>query len=901
MSEKRAMTDDTKTAFAAPLHAGISPERAGGKATNLAAVEALGLRVPTTVVLSREALSAFLRVNDLESTIREYEGAFEEATNRVLADRYQRICQLVRGGAIPEDVRAQVYRVAGELLNDASGGLAVRSSALMEDSEKASFAGVFESYLGVTTPAGVLEHVRRVWCSLWAPKAVRYRHKMGLEPEIDGMAVLIQKVVAARCAGVVHTADPATGNPWRFVLHATHGLSADLMSGSGAGDRSVQDWQTGAILQREIGRKSLRIEARDGTVQETPVEGDAALRPALDDSDAAKIAAMAGELDEAFAMRMDIEWAMDEEGLVVVQARPLTGLPEFFPHTLSEEETQKKWWASGFHAVNQPEAEFIPPLFMDLSGQEMWTRYHPNDFVFYADPGKEEMDVSGYRYATVTKWRSFSDYIKGAEATELWMDENEESYRSRWTRFEAELDEIRQVSSEAIRETTTALELIPTLLGVRDHWADLCSVSWGAPQSWGGVCEELLSDFCREHVSPDFVIAPLLHGGAGSFTFRTTKALQQLARSIHEDSVRDALMRLPASAIIAHLQASDPNCAFLAAFEHFCWEFGRRPPSWETRPPIWSECGIHPRDRSPFWRAFAGKHLQALSGIKQELLGQSRDVEETQKNARQRRAADVKRVRDALAKKDASLLERFDKIHGWALLWTQALNDRHAGSIAHYWLYELIWQVGHRLCQEDLLDEPADVLALYREDLEEGLGRADRGGFRETVRDRIREHARNRRLTPPKWLGARPDRDYWEVVSAQTRQRRKASPDVPERVFHGVGNWRGETTGIARRTEEVDDPAFFDSVSREDIVVLTVPMASPFADWHSLLMIARGVVSAGKPYQHLVQVANECDIPLITSVEEDLAGIPDRAQIRIDSAKGEICVLGETEASARET
>ena len=899
MSEKRAMTHERETAFCARLHEAISSKYTGGKGTNLAAVEALGLRVPTTVVVSRQALSAFLSLNDLEAPIREYEGAFEKGTNRALTDRYQQICQLVRGGAIPEDVRTQVYHVAGELLNDASGGLAVRSSALMEDSEKASFAGVFESYLGVATPQEVLEHVRRVWCSLWAPKAVRYRHKMGLEPEMDGMAVLIQKVVAARCAGVIQTADPATGNPWRFVLHATHGLSADLMSGSGAGDRFVHDWQTGAVLQRVIGKKSVRIEARDGGVQETPVEGGAALRPALDDSDAAEIVAMARELDAAFAMRMDIEWAMDEDGLVVVQARPLTGLPEFFPHALSEEAAKKRWWASGFHAVNQPEAEFIPPFFIDLSGQEMWTRYHPTGFVFYADPDKEEMDVNGYRYATVTKWRSFSDYITGAEATELWMDENEESYRSRWTGFEAELDEIGRLSSEAIRETITAVELIPTLLRVRDDWADLCALVWGAPQSWGGVCEALLSDFCREHVSPDFVVAPLLHGGASSFTFRATKAVQDLARSIHEDSVRDAFMRLPASAIIASLQASDPNCAFLAAFEHFCWDFGRRPPSWEGRPPIWSGIGIHPKDTPPCCVVFSGKHLQAVSGIKQHLLGQSRDVEVIQKNARQRRGHEVKWVRDALAKKDPSLLERFDKIHGWAWLWTQALNDRHAGSIAGNWLYELIWHVGRRLCQEGRLNEPADVLKLYREDLEDVVGRADERGLRETVRVRLRDHARKRRLTPPRWLGARPDWDYWEVVSPRAQQKRKASADVQERVFHGVGNCRGETTGIARRTEDVDDPEFFDSLSQEDIVVLTVPMASPFADWHSLLMIAKGVVSAGKPYHHLVQVANECDIPLIGSVEEDLAGIPDRAQIRIDSTQGEISVLGQ--GSARET
>ena len=880
-----------KPIFCVPLHEVISPKFAGGKAANLAAVQALGMRVPTSVVVSHEALSAFLTVNDLEATIQEYEDVFEKEANEALMDRHERICQLVRGGAIPEQVRIDVYRVASELLNDTPGGLAVRSSALMEDSEEASFAGIFESYLGVATPHDVLEHVRMVWCSLWSPKAVRYRHKMGLRPEMDGMAVLIQKVVAARCAGVIHTADPATGNPWRFVLHATRGLSADLMSGSGAGDRFVQDWQTGAMLEREIGKKNVRIEVRDGTVQETPVEEEAALRPALDDSDAADVTAMARELDEAFAMRMDIEWVIDQEGVVVVQARPLTGLMEFFPHALPDEAPKKRWWASSFIGGNQPEAEFIPPLFIDLSGQEMWTRYHPTDLVFHADPDKVEMDVNGYRYATVTKWRRFSDYISEPAETESWMDENAEGYRSRWTGFLAELDEIGRLSAAAITQTTTALEIIPVLIRVRDRWADLCSLCWGAPQALGWVCEELLSNFCKEQVSPDFVIAPLLHGGADSFTFRVTKSVQELGRSIHEESVRDAFTRLPASAIVSHLQASDPDCAFLAAFEHFCWKFGRRPSSWEGRPPIWSERAIHPKDRPPLWSVFSEKHLQALSGIRQAFLGQFRDVEKVQRNARQRRTRDVNRVRDALAKKDASLLERFDKIHRWALFWTQALGDRHAGSIAHYWLYELIWHVGSRLCDEGLLDAPADVFTLYREDLEGMVGRSNLREFRETVQDRIRDYARNRRLTPPKWLGTRPDTDYWVALAQAQQVEGKASADVPERVFHGVGNWRGETTGIARKTDKVDDPAFFDSVSQDDVVVLTVPMASPFADWHSLLMIAKGVVSAGKPYHHLVQVANECDIPLIGSVEEDLAGIPDHARIRVDSNRGELRVL----------
>ena len=67
-------------------------------------------------------------------------------------------------------------------------------------------------------------------------------------------------------------------------------------------------------------------------------------------------------------------------------------------------------------------------------------------------------------------------------------------------------------------------------------------------------------------------------------------------------------------------------------------------------------------------------------------------------------------------------------------------------------------------------------------------------------------------------------------------------------------------------------------------------MASPFVDWHSLLMVARGVISSGVPYQHLMQVANECDIPVVYSAERDLSRIPDGTSINLNSDTGEIHV-----------
>ncbi|UCH51872.1 MAG: PEP/pyruvate-binding domain-containing protein, partial [Chloroflexota bacterium] len=524
--------------FLIPLEEVNSQEHAGGKATNLVRVKAVGQRVPETIVVSRETLAAFVKESDLEETIRDYVRAFDTETNTVLTNQYKQICAKVHNATVSEPLQHEIILAADRLLRDAPGGLAVRSSAVMEDTRRASFAGVFESYLGCSIAEETMTQVRQVWCSLWAPKAIRYMKKMGIAPlvhGIDSMAVMIQKVVAARCSGVIYTADTTTGNPWRFILYATSGLSVDLMSISGVGDRLVLDSETGDVLEHEIDNKRIRLEAAGGTTQKTQIIGDDTRHPALSESVITSIAEVARSLDKDFGIRLDIEWALDNEGLVVIQARPLTGLPEFFPYVLSEEDTRKRWWASSFNGNPRPgvfngnpqsEAEFIPPFFQDISGQEVWKRYHPKDMVFYADPDKEDKTINGYRFATTVKWRTFSDYVKGFEATEAWFLKNEESYRLRWRGFFADLDECASMMAEAIQTTTTSTELIPSLLWMRDKWADLLAQTAGPSQSFGWTCKELLDRFCRKNVSPEFNTDTLLAGSADSLTFRHTKSLQ---------------------------------------------------------------------------------------------------------------------------------------------------------------------------------------------------------------------------------------------------------------------------------------------------------------------------------------------------------------------------------------
>ncbi len=131
-----------------PLHEVTSVEDVGGKAFNLSSVHTLGMRVPESVVILTAALSEFLDVNGLKRVIRNYQRAFETETNKELTDRYFRLCRRVQDGVVPAAIGDEIQNMAERLLDDTPGGLAIRSSARVEDDRDASFARVFESFLG---------------------------------------------------------------------------------------------------------------------------------------------------------------------------------------------------------------------------------------------------------------------------------------------------------------------------------------------------------------------------------------------------------------------------------------------------------------------------------------------------------------------------------------------------------------------------------------------------------------------------------------------------------------------------------------------------------------------------------------------------------------------------------
>jgi pyruvate,water dikinase len=201
------------------------------------------------------------------------------------------------GFVVPVHASISVESLAGALDRLGPGPWAVRSSGIAEDLDDTSFAGQYESVLGVTTVDDVVAAVARVRVSGSASHVVEYRGKHGGAPDA-GVAVLIQRLVQASAAGVAFSTNPVTGDD-EVVVEAVRGLGDRLATGDADADR----WVVGSVV--------------------SPVVDTGVISQAT----AQAVAALARRIAETRGGPQDVEWALDRGEVVVLQARPITGLP----------------------------------------------------------------------------------------------------------------------------------------------------------------------------------------------------------------------------------------------------------------------------------------------------------------------------------------------------------------------------------------------------------------------------------------------------------------------------------------------------------------------------------------------------------------------------------------------
>jgi pyruvate,water dikinase len=210
---------------------------------------------------------------------------------------------------------------------DGQTPVAVRSSATTEDAADASFAGLQDTYLWVTDLKQTLQRVRSCWASLYSVESVTYRRRRGLSEEGVAMAVVVQKMVHARTAGVMFTRSPITGDRSVVTVEGSWGLGSAVVGGEVTPDRWVLGKITGDISVREISDKLIQhAPVAMGGVETVAVAEDRRRAPCLSDEELQTLRTVARKVERRYGRPQDIEWAVElrTNAIFLLQSRPET-------------------------------------------------------------------------------------------------------------------------------------------------------------------------------------------------------------------------------------------------------------------------------------------------------------------------------------------------------------------------------------------------------------------------------------------------------------------------------------------------------------------------------------------------------------------------------------------------
>ncbi|MCG5215288.1 PEP/pyruvate-binding domain-containing protein [Streptosporangium sp. KLBMP 9127] len=289
----------------------------GGKGASLARLARAGLPVPGGFHITTDAYRDFVSRGGLHEAILQAvaDADPEEATGRIAA--------LFAARDLPKETGEEILQAYAGLGDDVA--VAVRSSATAEDLPDMSFAGQQDTYLNIHGDA-LLDAVKRCWASLWTARAIAYRERNGVPHHDVALAVVVQVLVDADAAGILFTADPLTGARDRTVVNAAWGLGEAVVGGQVTPDTIVL--QDDRVVEERVGDKTvMTVRTPDGTRDE-PVPADLRGRAVLDRAQAEALARLGTRIQDLYGTPMDVEWAMSGGRISIVQARPITGLPQ---------------------------------------------------------------------------------------------------------------------------------------------------------------------------------------------------------------------------------------------------------------------------------------------------------------------------------------------------------------------------------------------------------------------------------------------------------------------------------------------------------------------------------------------------------------------------------------------
>jgi pyruvate,water dikinase len=847
-----------------------SLEVVGGKAASLARMARAGLPVPGGYYLTTSAYRSFVIENELQSHILKALEDVEISKPETLEKASQAITSQFTNALIPEDIAEAVLRAYDALPGD-SPTVAVRSSATAEDLPEASFAGQQETYLNVSGTDALLVAVRKCWASLWTARAISYRARQGISPDGVTLAVVVQTLVLAEAAGILFTANPLNGRRDQMLINASWGLGEAVVGGLVTPDTFTLEATSGRVIDRETGEKLVQTVRVDGGTEEMPVPKNLRDVPVLDDEQAAELSQLGRQIESLYGMPMDIEWALADGAFAVLQARPITALPNPEPTPPTEWKLPKGAYAAMRNNIVELMTDPLTPLFktFGLSAVNSSMRRLLVGFLDDTDilPSEPIIVVNEYAYYNGSvKFRPMLKIILNTRrilrymftgAVERWTEEGRPRYL-----------QIVETWNNRDWQALSSTELLDAAGQLAEAAIDAYGalVSGVIPAAW---MSEAWFTFTYKWVKRrDDPPAPTYLMGFDSLPIRAEKSLFDLASWTQENSeLADYLADTPADQIVGELGGDQSP----AGVDFKDWL------DWQTR----FQAHLHDYGHTIYNLDFgtpvpADDPVPLIETLKMFLSGEGVNPHERQRDSAERREAATRTILARLkGRRKKSFQKNLERAQKYAPLREDGLADV---GLSYPLLRKMFSELGRRLVEGGIIEKPEDIYWLEGSEVESAVARLDDGLAIESLVDVIP----SRKATWRAARGVAPPMALPQIkIFGRDLLELKAKKGTADSL-KGVAASPGRITAPACVLYGPED---FSKMKMGDVLVasLTTPA------WTPLFVRASAVVTdIGGPLSHGSIVAREYGIPAVLGTGRATARITHGDLITVDGTEGKV-------------
>lgn len=297
----------------------------GGKGANLGEMTNAGFPVPPGFIVSSEAYFQFIKTHNLAQKIKHLIHTINFDKPESLLQVSSHIKKMIIQEEMSDELVREIfncYKALGGVLSDVL--VAVRSSATAEDLPTASFAGQQETFLNVKGEANLILKVKEAWASLFEPRAIFYRHEQKFDHFRIGIAIVVQQMIESEKSGIMFTIDPVTNDKEKVVIEAVLGLGEYIVGGMVTPDHYEVSKKNKNILKKSIVTQDVRlIRAKTGNKEER-ISGKEGKTQKISDLQIIGLADLGIRLEKHYYFPQDIEWAIDNKRIFIVQTRAIT-------------------------------------------------------------------------------------------------------------------------------------------------------------------------------------------------------------------------------------------------------------------------------------------------------------------------------------------------------------------------------------------------------------------------------------------------------------------------------------------------------------------------------------------------------------------------------------------------